>query len=300
MSADGFFDELDDDLSHFDTVENNNEEGELQKSNDIEDGLWLTKEDVKTEREKREKKNNTEGAKLIKLKLLILKYLSENPTYSERNKYGTLTNVKIDEIRNFLADPARLKQEILGYISLENKFTESQLKDFEKENSEIRHDKTSAKMIDGNYDKYNSIFYIQLTSGGNFIIYYLNAEKYCLNVNYQAFFIKLKEFIEHMTEVLQKLEKIDFKTFENYRIVINKLDKFKKGTGRRGRCFSERDDEIENIRFVLKEIKDSYTTTVGGRKSKKRKTYKRKTYKRKTYKRKTYKRKTYKRKKNRT
>jgi phosphomevalonate kinase len=114
------------------------------------------------------------------------------------------------------------------------------------------------------------------------------------------FFTKRKEFIEHMTEVLDKPEKIDIKTFDsNYRIVINKLDKFKKGTGRRGSCFSERDDEIKNIRKVLEKIKES-STTVGGRKSKKRKTYKRKTYQRKTYQRKTYKRKTYKRKKNRT
>jgi hypothetical protein len=177
----GLFDA--DELDYFDTEPNNDEEEQLQKSIYREDGLRLTKEDVTREREGRKEKNKTEAAKLIKLNLLILKYLSENPMYSERDKYGTLTNVKIDEIQKFLANPKQLQKEILDYISLENKFTQSQLEDFEKENSEIRHDKTSAKMIDGNYDKYNSIFYIQLTSGGNFIIYYLNAEKYCLNVN---------------------------------------------------------------------------------------------------------------------
>jgi hypothetical protein len=249
----------------------------------------MTVSESAAELQKRRNLNNDASVKLDILYLLILKYLSETPPYSLRDASGIITEVNIEAIQKLLADREKLKKEILGYISLDDK-----LKKMSEEN---------AKMIDGSYDKYNSIFYIQLTAGGNFIIYYLNAEKWCLNVNTRTFFKQHTNFTERMTSVLETItpeEILGIKSFnENYRILFNKMDKIKKGSTRTrlGRfCFvQEKQPYYKNILNVLSKIKEPYTT-VGGRKSKKRKTYKRKTYKRKTYKRKTYKRKTYKRK----
>jgi len=260
-------------------IEMKRRENERQLSIDRGDGLYLTRQDKDSERKGRIEINN--NYKLNILYLLILKYLSETPPYSQRDASGIITEVNIEAIQKLLTDREQLKKEILGYISLDNKFTKSQIKKFN-----IRErwpGDTSAKMIDGSYDKYNSIFYIQLTAGGNFIIYYLNAEKYCVNVNSSVFFIKHAEFRDQMKEVLDTITEnqiLGIKSFQPY-ILFNKLDKIEKGTNRKGDCFVQlKEPEYGNMGMVYKEIKKE-NTTVGGRKSKKRKTYKRKTYKRK-------------------
>ena len=244
---------------------------------------------------------------IIIFHLLIIKYLSE--------KYPNLSEADKTEIYNFFNVEGQLTTELVNYVGITHEGRTKYMKTF---GNSTNFDK--AKESEGNYDYFNSIFYIKERSEDTTTfssdIVYLNAYKNCLEgFTINRFGRERLNFLNLIENLMVEGIRLEFKKYEKeIQDAIDKItifqNKKEKGKDRDKRdCNNTHESDKEIYKRMAKyiaslpfdneitdtsvNIEDPGSDETGSdvieggfkRKTQKRKTQKRKTQKRKTKKR---------------